>query len=91
LGDGTSTQRLVPVKYNLNENVTQISAGLYTTIVVTNKGIVYASGSNSKGQLGLGTNSVQYFPLPLALENIVQVICHTEFSSALRSDGALYS
>jgi RCC1 and BTB domain-containing protein len=71
--------------------VTQISAGYGTTLALTKQGIVYASGSNSKGQLGLGNNANQYTPVPLSLRNIVQVMCHNDFSSALRSDGTLYT
>ncbi len=44
------------VGYNLNStNVTQVSAGLYHSVVLTSTGIVYSFGRNVEGQIGDGT------------------------------------
>jgi len=55
LGDGTTTQRVVPVRVNANASFVEVSAGGSHTCGVTDSGITYCWGANESGQLGDGT------------------------------------
>jgi alpha-tubulin suppressor-like RCC1 family protein len=60
LGDGTTTDSAVPVKVDLPERVTQVFQGGSgakngQTIAILSDGSVWTWGSNSMGQLGIGT------------------------------------
>jgi alpha-tubulin suppressor-like RCC1 family protein len=60
LGDGTTTNSAVPVKVDLPEQVTQVFQGGSgakngQTIAILSDGSVWTWGSNSMGQLGIGT------------------------------------
>jgi alpha-tubulin suppressor-like RCC1 family protein len=55
LGDGTTTQRVVPVRVDVNASFVSVSAGGSHTCGVTETGITYCWGANESGQLGDGT------------------------------------
>jgi alpha-tubulin suppressor-like RCC1 family protein len=57
LGDGTTTDRYIPVQVIGLTGVTAIAAGYYHTIALKSDGTVWAWGDNSFGQLGDGTNT----------------------------------
>ena len=55
LGDGTTTQRVVPVRVGVDASFVAVSAGGSHTCGVTDSGITYCWGANESGQLGDGT------------------------------------
>src|SRR2546427_759026 len=70
LGDGTTTQRLVPTAVAGGVTFATLSAGGAAfpehTCGVTTSGAAYCWGDNSAGQLGDGTNIGQLVPTPVA-------------------------
>ena len=73
-----------------SEQVIEISAGEYHTLVINMDGRVLASGSNVSGQLGLGHTETQHtFQRVHELHNILQVSAG-EHSAAIDCDGRLY-
>ncbi len=95
LGNGTTTQSLVPVAVlNLSTGVTGVAAGLQFSLAVQN-GHVFAWGTNNYGQLGNGTTANSSTPGQVSfggsvLSNIVQVAAGQYSSYALARDGSLY-
>ena len=98
LGLGDNTNRNVPTlippsSFN-NATIVTISAGLSHSLFLTTAGAVYATGSNSKGQLGLGDNTNRNVPTlipPSSFNNatIVAILAGYEKSSFLTSAGAV--
>jgi alpha-tubulin suppressor-like RCC1 family protein len=62
LGDGTHTDRAVPVQVSGLTDVTAIAAGDCHTVALKNDGTVWAWGSNGNGQLGDGTTDDRNAP-----------------------------
>ena len=80
--------------------VVDASSGARHTLVLTNRGDLFAFGCNWDGQLGLGDTSDRHAPTPLkafalmrALHSrvVVQVACGAEHSLAIDNSGALYA
>jgi hypothetical protein len=64
LGDGTTTDRNIPVAVSgLASGVVALAAGEAHTCAVTNDGGVQCWGDNSSGQLGDGTTTVRITPV----------------------------
>eukprot|EP01125_Pyxidicula_operculata_P004047 TRINITY_DN1574_c0_g1_i3.p1 TRINITY_DN1574_c0_g1~~TRINITY_DN1574_c0_g1_i3.p1 ORF type:complete len:2540 (-),score=589.38 TRINITY_DN1574_c0_g1_i3:112-7731(-) len=81
--------------FNDTENVVSISCGTNHTLIVTSDGALYAFGSNSYGQLGLGP-SKEDFAVPQCVEflsdkKVVKVATKGYFSLAITDEGQLYS
>ncbi|WP_395740314.1 S8 family serine peptidase [Prosthecobacter sp.] len=103
LGDGTTTNRKLPVAVNtgassaLNgKTVVGISAGYQHTLAVCSDGTVAAWGYNNHGQLGDNTQTRRLLPIlvnttpgasALAGATVVAVSGGVDHSLALRSDG----
>lgn len=63
LGDGTTTNRNVPVQIGIESNWTEVSAGELHSMALKSDGTLWTWGDNSKGQLGLGV-LVTNMPIP---------------------------
>ncbi len=69
-----------------------ISIGEYHSLILKDNGQVYAFGSNSNGQLGLGHNiEINILKLIPNLHNIKHISTRYNHSSALNSYGQVYS
>jgi alpha-tubulin suppressor-like RCC1 family protein len=81
LGDGTTTQQLVPISVvGLSSAVAAIAAGgLHTCAVLASKGGVQCWGYNTFGQLGDGTTTDQHVPTNVVgLSSVVAAIAAGE-------------
>ena len=79
------------------KTVTALSTSGSHTLAVTSDGMVYAWGSNSRGELGDGTLTTRLSPVAvdrsgvLSGKTIVAVSAGFEFSLALSSDGLVFA
>ncbi|KAF3427300.1 hypothetical protein E2986_13001, partial [Frieseomelitta varia] len=86
-----------PTKVHIPEPVKQISAGYYHSTFLTENGSLYCTGSNSTGQLGLGTNLTDLHTpklLPrgaLRNERIARVSCGESHTAVVTESGKLYT
>ena len=97
LGDGTQTNRSIPVQVmnsNLSyvEDIKSIAAGHYHSLALTIEGNVLSWGYNASGQLGDGSNLNQLYPVRVKeLENIILIQTFGFHSIALKNDGSLWT
>ena len=88
LGDGTITDRNIPVK--IMDNVTSVSLGGTHSAAITNNGSLYTWGNNKYGQLGgNGTKSKRTKPVKI-MDNVISVSLGLFHSAAITKDGSLY-
>lgn len=85
----------LPQEVILPEPAIAVAAGNHHTLCVTQGGLVWAWGSNNKGQCGLG-NEVDYAPEPrliasLKNEKIANIAAGAEHSLAVTTTGEVYS
>jgi alpha-tubulin suppressor-like RCC1 family protein len=99
LGDGTTIDRSTPVKVvGLPGSAVAITATRWIgnsggTCAILYNGTVWCWGSNTNGQLGIGTttNAPQTTPVPVSgLRNAIEVAVGFTSSYALRADGTLW-
>jgi Regulator of chromosome condensation (RCC1) repeat len=90
LGDGTTTQRLVPVQVSGISTATGVSAGSGHSLALLSGGSVMAWGSNSNGQLGDGTTTQRLAPVTVSsVSGVASVDAGATSSLALKQDGTL--
>ena len=91
LGDGTTTQRLTPVKANIS-NVVQISGGAFFSLFLKNDGTAWASGANYIGQLGDGTTTAKSSPVKItSITGVRAVAAGFDHSVFIKNDGTAYT
>jgi len=73
--------------------IVAISAGAYHTLALTKNGTVLAWGKNDTGQLGLGSDTVNYqIPLPInELTGITHISAGESHSLARKSNGTVWA
>ena len=98
LGDGTTTQRLLPVKMEEVQNIVQISAGDEHSLMLRGDSTVWAVGNNNSGQLGNNSTSNATIPKQVinkdkngVLKNVVQISAGREHNVVLTSDKKVYT
>ena len=98
LGDGTITltnwleiisdnDRAAPVR--IMDNVAAVFADVTHTMAITNDGVLWAWGENSRGQLGDGTTISRLRPIRI-MDNVVYVSLSGSTTMAVRADGSLW-
>lgn len=94
LGDGTTTNRTVPVQADFPSTViaTAVAGGHMHSLALDSDGKVWAWGDNSSGQLGDGTNTNSFVPVEVqGLTNVVKIAAGRAHSLALKSDGTIWA
>lgn len=92
LGDGTTTNRDVPVEAVTLNNIAAVAAGGYHSLALGFDGKVWAWGRNERGQLGDGTLFEQHTPkLIITLSNIISIAAGFDYSLALKNDGTVWA
>jgi alpha-tubulin suppressor-like RCC1 family protein len=97
LGSVSKVVTFTKVSFLSDENIVAIAAGRHHSIVLANGGKVYATGLNSRGQLGLGdygieTNRDTFTEVSdLNGKNITALAAGSLHSLALGSDGKVYA
>jgi alpha-tubulin suppressor-like RCC1 family protein len=105
LGDGTSTERHVPVAVNTasgssalyGKTVVSIAAGAWHNLAVCSDGTVATWGGNSYGQLGDNSTTTRSIPVAVVADatsalygkTVVAIAAGTSHSLALCSDGTV--
>jgi alpha-tubulin suppressor-like RCC1 family protein len=92
IGDGTKTQRTVPIIVAGVTGATAVAAGLSHSAALTSDGQVWTWGANGYGQLGDGSTTQNSLPRPVAgLTGILAVAAGQDFMLALRNDGTVWA
>lgn len=73
LGDGTTNNRIVPVRI-VASNVVAAAAGSFHSLILTADGNLWAMGANGNGRLGDGTTSDQHNPEQITFTHGVTAI-----------------
>ena len=91
LGDGTTTNRTVPVQVTLN-NIIAVSVNYNYSIALKSDGTVWTWGYNSYGQLGDGTYTNRTVPVQVTgLNGITAVSAGSGHVIALKSNGTIWA
>lgn len=91
IGDGSTTNRLVPVQAAGPTGVMQVAEGWYHSLALQSNGTVWAWGYNAYGELGDGTTTNRLAPVQLPnLSNVTAVAAGQYHSLALKSDGTVW-
>jgi alpha-tubulin suppressor-like RCC1 family protein len=95
LGDGTTTDRHLPVRVHGIKLVTQVVGDQSGSMALTPEGQVYAWGLNGLGELGIGSSVIAQERLtPGAVPGLTQVVelaAAADSRYALKSDGSVWA
>ena len=96
IGDGTTTDRAVPVNVSLppGVTVTAVADGVSFSLALTSTGAVYAWGYNAEGEFGNGTTSVPGGPVAVNIPGgvtITAIAAGGSHALALASNGTVYA
>ena len=84
----------IPVLVDSLSGITAISTGWWHSLSLKNDGTVWAWGENSDGQLGNGSYSSSYNPVPApvnGLTDIIEIAAAEKYSLALKNDGTVWT
>ncbi|HEX4644101.1 MAG TPA: hypothetical protein VH598_00675, partial [Verrucomicrobiae bacterium] len=99
LGDGTITNRSVPVQVLNLTNIVAVSGGDYNSIALRSDGTVWKWGLNDVGELGIGGADLTPHPFPVqvtvdkfgaAFTNVVKVANRDYHNIAVKADGSVW-
>lgn len=91
LGDGTQSNRAVPVQIGKDTDWAYVSAGKSHVLAIKTNGLLYAWGRNSEGQLGDGTTLGKMTPTKIGTATWLTVSAGGTHSLGLQKDGTLYT
>jgi alpha-tubulin suppressor-like RCC1 family protein len=95
LGDGTTINRLRPVRIGAEQNWVSVSAGADYTVAIKNEGqgrSLYAWGANAYGQLGDGTFTDRNAPVRIGVNfEWTAVSARGHHTVAIKHDGTLWA
>ena len=92
LGDGTTSDRNVPVRIGLANDWSEVATGVHHTLAVKTDGSLWAWGNNQYGELGTAPGSSPFSPARVgSASNWLHVAAGEFHSVAIKSDGSLWS
>ena len=92
LGDGTTTNRSVPIQVGTTTDWVQVSVGTNATYAIKQNGTLWAWGRNNQGQLSDNTSTQRLLPVQvLPGTTWSKVSAGDEFVVAQKTDGTLWS
>jgi alpha-tubulin suppressor-like RCC1 family protein len=97
LGDGLGSNSNTPVSVSMSgvlsgKTISQISAGLLHTLVLSSEGLAFSWGTNTYGQLGNNTNTSASVPVAVTSSKTFTAVSAGGYHSyLLGTDGALYA
>jgi alpha-tubulin suppressor-like RCC1 family protein len=92
IGDGTNTNRNVPVDVSGLGGVAAIAGGAEHSLALKTDQTVWAWGDNSDGQLGNGTYAGSNVPVQVTgLTGVAAIACGYHHSLAQKADGTVYA
>ena len=92
LGDGTWSNRLLPVKATGLGGIIGIAAGYAHTVALKNDGTVWAWGNNNYGQLGDGTQTLRATAVQVSgLNSVIAIAAGYYYTLAVKNDGTVWA
>jgi alpha-tubulin suppressor-like RCC1 family protein len=91
LGDGTKTNRSLPVRAGTISNAVAVAAGANHSLALSSDGTMWAWGQGSYGQLGLGDTAAHLRPAQVAITNVVSIGAGRLHSLAVKGDGTAWA
>ena len=92
LGDGTTTNRLMPVRIGSDSDWSSVACGRGHTVATKQDGSLWAWGLNGQGQLGDGTTTTRLTPVRIGGDtDWSSVACGGYHTLAMKQDGSLWA
>ena len=94
LVDPTMRNTFVRIPVDIDKRISQIAAGSYHSLILTEDGELYGTGGNSRGQLGLGDDpsireTFTKIPVPGG-KRVTMIAAESNHSLIITEDGKLY-
>lgn len=90
LGDGTTTNRYIPVLI-VARGVQSVVCGDLHTLIVKTDGSLWACGDNRHGQFGDGTKTGRYTPVQMIASDVQAVAAGYNYTVILKTNGSLWT
>ena len=92
LGDGTITDKIVPMQIKQGTKFKEISAGNFYSLAIDSEGNLWTWGSNDSGRLGDGTTTQRISPVQIKSgTKFKEISAGIEHSLAIDSEGNLWA
>ncbi|KPA14248.1 BNR repeat domain protein, partial [Candidatus Magnetomorum sp. HK-1] len=92
LGDGSNSDRLVPVRVRNISQIKSVHTGKDFSIAIHNNGTLWAWGANANGQLGINSTTDKSRPSQLGgITNVRKISPGTIHTLALKEDGTVWA